>query len=102
MNLNNVESYLYERRARHSVVDSSSAAGSVTSYEETTPWTPLDTQFCTARTFDSLHNLTVPEIKKIRRSPATGRAAFWKNPEKSWSTFSKIQQHSGKCCDFFL
>ena len=37
------------------------------------------------------HNLTVLEIKKIRRSPATGRAAFWKSPETSWSTFSEIQ-----------
>ena len=47
------------------------------------------------------HNLTVPEIEKIRRSPATGRAAFWKNPEKIDQHLGEIQQNSGKICDAF-
>ena len=29
-----------------------------------------------------------------------GEAAFWKNPEKIWSNFAKIQQNSGKICEF--
>ena len=28
-----------------------------------------------------------------------GEAAFWKNPEKIWSNFAKIQQNSGKFCE---
>ena len=73
-------------------------------YEETAPGrTPRGTRSF-ARLVASIprHNLTVPEIKKIRRSPATGRAAFWKNPETFGQHLATIQQHSGKCCDFFL
>ena len=35
-----------------------------------------------------------------RRAHGRVPAAFWKNPEKNWLHLAKIQQNSGKICEF--